>query len=217
MTQAETFLKNLQEKQSCCYLNFSKGQLSMWNFLADSMPVLNTYLLFKAAPRPHFDYLFPKTTLLGFQDSQSVSLTSDEPFRSMLGKIPASELQHAPLADEVLKIIKKLNLKTVLITTPALKSRTDFKAAHTVLLEDKNIFGNVEPVWRQLKRKLPSAFDAFVLALGEEKVLIGPRLMLSFNKPVFDLAVNTAPLLSSKHKVKAIVKKVLKKAFPNHW
>jgi hypothetical protein len=198
----------IKQRQPVCCLNLSLQDLEMWNFLSLAPQVLNTHLLFKAASRHHFDYFL---SLVDFVSLPSVGLdmVEDDQFRQQLGQLKTLSQMHTEFIEELKNHILEAGLKAILVTNREMKDSLKLPFSQKIVLVDRELFGNTEPVWRQLKRQVPKGADIFLLALGEEKFLIGPRLKLEYNRPVIGLAAAIEPKTALKKKVKSFIKRAL--------
>jgi hypothetical protein len=206
----QDLFEKIQSGQGVCYLNLEQADLKLWNFLASPEPLTNTKLLFYAAARPHFDYFFRHIDYLGLAGEQLMSLAEDEKFFRQLKDFLGMYLPHEMVMSEAAKIIiHKSNV--TLITTPNYNPGAAIKADRTIIIDDVNLFGNPEPVWRKVQARLPKTTGVFLLALGTEKFLIGPRLKLKFGLPVIDIGARRKVNAGLDKKLKNLVKRIINK------
>ena len=210
MNKLNSLLSQLRERTAVSYLQLEPWQVEMWDFLTTRPPLFNTRLLFRAAARPHFDYLFSEIDFLGMQDPAVVETVVDAAFQKQLLSLAENFLQPVQALQALEEIIRLDKLRCTLITTKVLRARVRITAAAVVTVDDIDPFGNVEPVWRSIQAQLPAHTDVFLLGLDIEKFLIGPRLKMKFKKPVVDvLTAPTAPKLSSYQKLKRVVRGII--------
>ena len=138
-------------------------------------------------------------------------MVSDEDFKKQISLKPERLINPESALKAQRAFLNNKKLNSVLITDRMFKSHTGFKPAHTIVIKNSQLFGNVEPVWDNLKKQLPKNADLFLLNLGTEKFLIGPRLKLIFNKSVFDIAGEPLVMESKTNKFKKIIKRLIKK------
>ena len=206
----QNLIKAILQKQGVCYLNLSEEDLKSWNFVNANPPLLNTKLLFYAAARPHFDYFFSRADYLGLAGQEFLGLVEDEKFKQLLGKFTGKFVDHG-LFLKTAETILKQNIHITLITTSNFQPAFNFKANKTIFIDDINLFGNPEPVWRKIQSQLPKTPTVFFLALGLEKFLIGPRLKLKFGSPVVDIGLKKPEKTKLGKKIKILVKKFINK------
>jgi hypothetical protein len=181
----ELFSK-IENGTACCYLRLWPEDLKMWNFMAQGQGLFNTHLLFKAAARPHFDYFFERIDYLGLESIADLDLADDVEFKTRLFNKRAAFILPEEISLGLKTALKDKNLNCVIISDGS-KPKAPFFSSPIINIRGTELFGNVEPVWLNLKKRLPKQIDLFFLALGEPKFLIGPRLKLEFNKPVIDI------------------------------
>lgn len=206
----QDLINKINQVQPVCYLELTAADLKFWNFLAAPQPLFNTKLLFTAAARPHFDYFFTRVDYLALKDQKFINLVEDEKFKRQLSGFSGKYLSPESVIESVLPIIaKKQNI--TLITTPDYAAGQDIKAHRTIVIDDINLFGNPEPIWRKIQKQLPKTTDVFLLALGMEKFLIGPRLKLKYNLPVLDIGAKPKAASKLTKKFKALAGRIIPK------
>lgn len=211
MSKEDQIIELMGKKQAVCYLHAEAEDLKLWNFLTPTPALLNTKLLFWAATRPHFDYCFKHIDFLGLDGLEYLDLAEEPEYKGQLANFKDSFVSHQILLENLQKSFVAHKFKTTLITTKALVALTNLSADATIVLDDINLFGNPEPVWRKIQLKLPKRTDVFLLALGPEKFLIGPRLKIKFNLPVLDVKSEQPQSVSAYNKFKAATKRLIYK------
>lgn len=205
----DALLQQIKNAEPACYLNIEESEFRMWNFLAEDYPIFDTELLFRAACRPHFDYFFPQVDYLGVKD-QALLLTVNDPlFKNQILEKQKIFLNPQAVLQALIDFFVRENIPVTLVTNKQLSGKINFKPKRTIVLEDFDLFGNVEPVWLQLKSQLSVQDKIFGLVLGLEKYLIAPRLKLFSNCPVVDLKPEFKESPTLTRQAKNLVKRIL--------
>ena len=184
----EDFYSKLNSGTACCYLQLTSEDLNLWNFDSREIQPQTTHQLFTAAARPHFDYFFERVDYLGLSQPGDLSAVADEKFKQLLTAQSSVTVSSDNISAEVLKWVNGKKPNAVIITDGKSGVLPGFPNLHQVKIRGLELFGNTEPVWLDLKRRLPKSVKVFFLALGPEKFLIGPRLKMRFNVPVVDVS-----------------------------
>ncbi len=199
------FLNKIQNQEPLCYLNIREADAKMWNYLTTEPPLFNTRLLFRAAARPHFNYFLTLVDFISWSDGINLSMVEDKDFSDALQNISKIGIPRSVLMEQLNPLIRKNSFSTTLVTTREYENANLIAADKKIVLNNEDLFGNVEPVWRGLLQKLPKNNNIFFLSMGPEKFLIGPRLKVKFGLPVIDIGGEIKP----KRTMKNIIKKFL--------
>lgn len=193
-----------------CYINLNRADLIMWNFLSVSTPVTNTSLLFRAAARPHFNYLFPYIDRLGMSSEEELNLIDDTLFSEQIRGVDQNTyIQHAKFLQELRVLLSSdRSRKIVLISTSKDAGLAGVRFHKVVNIHNADLFGNVEPVWKTIREQLDGTADIYLLSMGLEKFLIGPRLKMLYQKPVLDVQLSSGLKVSYKAFAASVLRKL---------